>query len=114
MRARTECALTRVGIIVSAGAFALACADYVGLLSAPERSAAFTVELLAFVAICATLLYGNFVYQFCRLGYWRRLSTHRADSEAELDAIYHGSPPKIAILIPTYREEAHILRQTVM
>jgi hypothetical protein len=94
MRARTECALTRVGIVVSAVAFALACADYIATLSTSGKSFAFKAELLAFVGICATLLYGNFVYQFCRLGYWRRLSAHRAESRAELDAIYRDRLPR--------------------
>src|SRR5262249_50279066 len=35
-------------------------------------------------------------------------------TRAELEAIYEEAAPKIAILIPSFREEAHILKQTVM
>src|SRR5262249_37149030 len=103
-----------VGIVVSAAAFALACVDDLATLSMAGQPIAFKVELLVFVGICAALLYGNFVYQFCRLGYWRRLSTHRAAPQAALESVHHGSAPRVVILIPSFREEAHILKQTVI
>jgi cellulose synthase (UDP-forming) len=54
------------------------------------------------------------VYQINRLGYLKRVSTHRAASKSELEQIYNSQAHDLAILIPTYKEEPHVVRQTLL
>jgi cellulose synthase (UDP-forming) len=66
------------------------------------------------VVIFLLLSYGNLVYQIARVGYFKRLRSHRSASREELEAIYDSDAPAVAILVPSYREELEVVRQTLM
>ncbi len=70
----------------------------------------------AFFAVnIAFLMYGSLFYQLTRLAYFKRLRSHRRASRDELEQIYERDQPKsLAILIPSYREEVKVVRQTLM
>src|ERR1051326_4573717 len=73
------------------------------------------IEIVVFYALAISLLYGNFVYQFTRVGYWRRRLAHQPKPLDRLKAIYDASSaPAICILIPSYKEEIRVLRQTII
>lgn len=65
------------------------------------------------VIICF-LIYGNLVYQGTRLGYLNRLNGHRPTTREELERIYEDEAPSLALLIPSYKEESRIIRQTIL
>jgi cellulose synthase (UDP-forming) len=73
-----------------------------------------SVEQLTFILIIQALIYGNFVYQFTRLGYLRRRLAHQPLSPIELEALYDGTAPKLAILVPSYKEEPAVVRRTLL
>jgi cellulose synthase (UDP-forming) len=61
------------------------------------------------------LIFGSILYHVCRVGYLRRLRAHRPASRAELEAIYDADVvPPLVVLIPSYREEEHVVRQTLL
>jgi cellulose synthase (UDP-forming) len=66
------------------------------------------------VVIFLVLVYGNLVYQISRVGYFKRLGSYRPASRRELEAVYDSDAPAVAILIPAYREELDVIRQTLM
>jgi cellulose synthase/poly-beta-1,6-N-acetylglucosamine synthase-like glycosyltransferase len=66
------------------------------------------------VVIFLLLSYGNLVYQISRVGYFKRLRAHRPASRDELEAVYDSDPPAVVVLIPSYREELEVIRQTLM
>ncbi|HYM03975.1 MAG TPA: glycosyltransferase family 2 protein [Stellaceae bacterium] len=72
-----------------------------------------SVEFAVFVMVSSLLLYGNLVHQLCRLGFLRRLLAHAPESREELERIYDGLAPSVAVLIPSYREEERVIRQTI-
>lgn len=72
------------------------------------------VEPAVFVAIICFLIYGNLVYQGTRLGYLNRLNGHRPTTREELERIYEDEAPSLALLIPSYKEESRIIRQTIL
>ena len=73
-----------------------------------------TVILYVTFFLCiAFLIYGSFVYLFTRLAYQRRLCTHRPASRAELDGLYRGPAPTLTILVPSYKEDADVVTQTL-
>jgi cellulose synthase (UDP-forming) len=73
-------------------------------------------EIVLFLAIIYFLLYGNFVYQFTRIGYYRRRLAHRPATAEEMRTLMAGvsSAPSVAILIPAYKEEPAVVFQTVL
>lgn len=69
---------------------------------------------IAFFIIIVLLTYGNFVYQFTRIGYFKRLLKHSPPSRKELEKIYKQDCPPLAILIPSYKEELDVVRETLL
>jgi len=70
-------------------------------------------EVIGFF-VTAPLLYGNIVYQASRLGAIKRELMHQPIERDELERIYDDGAPSLSILIPSYKEEPRILRQTLM
>ena len=72
-------------------------------------------EDAAFILLVVYFVFGSVLYQICRLGYLKRLASHVPASRAELETIYDStSPPPLVILVPSYREEERVVRQTLM
>ena len=71
-------------------------------------------EVIAFSLAVTFLVYGNLLYQFCRIGYYKRRRVHRPVSREALDALYDGKAPSLAILVPSYKEEKAVIWQTLL
>jgi cellulose synthase/poly-beta-1,6-N-acetylglucosamine synthase-like glycosyltransferase len=67
--------------------------------------------LLAVIVMC--LVWGNLVYQWARLGCLRRRRSHRRATRRELNSLYTGQAKPLAVLVPAYREEIDVVRQTL-
>jgi len=73
------------------------------------------VEGVVFLLSVGYLMFGSVLYHVCRIAYLKRLGSHRAASRAELEAIYdEESVPALAVLVPSYREEERVVRQTLL
>ncbi|MET0514683.1 MAG: glycosyltransferase family 2 protein [Nitrospiraceae bacterium] len=70
-------------------------------------------EIGLYLLLVGFLVYGNFGYQLARLGYLKRLVRHRPAPLTELRK-YALSAPALTILVPSYREEPHVIRQTLL
>lgn len=70
-------------------------------------------QLIGFF-VAAPLIYGSLVYQFSRLGALKREQIYRPIERDELERIYEDGAPSLSILIPSYKEEPRVLRQTLM
>ena len=66
--------------------------------------------------LVTALVYGSLVYLFARVGYLRRKAALVQPSRGELETVYDldKEHPRVCILIPTYREEIRVLRQTIL
>ncbi|URD71432.1 glycosyltransferase family 2 protein [Leptospira borgpetersenii] len=69
---------------------------------------------VAFFITITLLTYGNFVYQFTRIGYFKRLLKHSPISRAELEKIYKQDCPPLVVLVPSYKEELDVVRETLL
>lgn len=67
-----------------------------------------------FSLIIAFLIYGGLVYQCTRYAYLRRLLQHRPASRKALKYLYTGQAPGVTILVPSYREEKEVVKQTLL
>jgi len=72
------------------------------------------LELAAFTLITAFLIYGNVGYQLTRIGHLQRRASHRPPTRAELEACHDTPAQSLVFLVPSYREEARIVRQTLL
>ena len=69
------------------------------------------------VAILSTLIaFGGLVYLITRIGYFRRkcMSSVPSKDEIERSCYLPRAVPPVCILIPSYKEEAHVLRQAIV
>jgi cellulose synthase/poly-beta-1,6-N-acetylglucosamine synthase-like glycosyltransferase len=71
-------------------------------------------EQICFVAIIYFLIYGNLVYHATRIGFLIRHRRHIPARQSELDKLYRISPPRLAVLVPAYKEEPAVVLQTLL
>jgi cellulose synthase/poly-beta-1,6-N-acetylglucosamine synthase-like glycosyltransferase len=72
------------------------------------------IELAGFTLIIVFLIYGNIGYQLTRIGHLQRRCSHRPDDRRALEACHDGPAEPLVFLVPSYREEARIVRQTLL
>src|SRR3982751_300897 len=113
---RWESYITVVAILFTAAAWCAVTWETLDILwqRMDARDAIGTIEQLVFIAIIQSLIYGNFLYQFARLGYLRRRMAHVPRSRNELESLYAGVAPSLAILVPSYKEEVSVVRKTLL
>jgi cellulose synthase/poly-beta-1,6-N-acetylglucosamine synthase-like glycosyltransferase len=67
-----------------------------------------------FIGIVLYLIYGGLVYQITRLGYLRRRFRHIPASRDDIENIFERPAPYLTILVPSFKEEERIIKQTLM
>src|SRR5919198_2376313 len=114
---RREIELTRVAIGVTLIASLLA-VSVIATRVVSYAAAVTPVRLVAgllFLLIVTFLVYGSLVYQLTRLAYLKRLRLHRRASDDELLRLYRiPRAPHVTVLVPAYKEEAHVVRKTLL
>ncbi|ASV06062.1 glycosyl transferase [Leptospira interrogans serovar Canicola] len=108
--------ITKIFLLLTIVACAFACLEMFKVFweqLLDHRSFA-AIGQIAFFIIIVLLTYGNFVYQFTRLGYFQRHLKHSSPDREELEKIYKEDCPSLAILIPSYKEELDIVRETLL
>lgn len=113
---RTEIWLTRFGIAMT---IALATASTLALAAwlatgAGTVGPGLVIGQTVYVAGGAVMLFGSLVYLIARLGYLHRCRDFRPASAEELALLYDGRPPRLAVLVPSYREDPHLVRLTLL
>jgi cellulose synthase/poly-beta-1,6-N-acetylglucosamine synthase-like glycosyltransferase len=113
-----EIRITRVAIAITLLAWVATSLDAAGVLSRRwhHGDLSGSVEQILFIAIVQALIWGNFVYQFTRLGYLQRRLAHRPLSREERERIYDqdDQPPSLAILVPSYKEEVAVVQRSLL
>ena len=108
--------LTKFGIAVTSLA-ALLFTREILLVAINQSHDASWVSILGdilFVSIVYYIIYGSFVYLVSRLGYLQRLKNHQPSSREEMETIYDDQAPFLTILVPSYKEEEHVVKQTLL
>ena len=107
-----EIRLTACTLAFTLIATALFLSDMV--LSASTPSFHHLLELGSFTLIVAFLIYGNVGYQLTRIGHLQRREQHRPASRAELERCHDRAAFPLVFLVPSYKEETRIVRQTLL
>lgn len=111
-----EILITRISIGLTFLAWAMATQETFAILWSRIQSGSLgaTLAQVIFIAIINLLIYGNFVYQFTRLGYLKRRMAHRPASREEIEAAYDREASPLTILVPSYKEEFDVVRGTLL
>jgi cellulose synthase/poly-beta-1,6-N-acetylglucosamine synthase-like glycosyltransferase len=113
---RREVGLTWLGILVTLGAFAAFLAHVGRHLLRDGTAVLHIVEGAVYVTLVSLLVYGALVYLCARRGYLQRVADHGRGSRPSggLRACSGDGPPRVVILVPSYKEDARVVRQTVL
>lgn len=112
-----EIMLTWLGISVTLLATAFFLKDMGTLMKGDFEKQAFGTFFvqISFVVVFLFLIYGNLLYQICRLFYFKRLRLHRPTNKAKIENIWQNkNAPWVTMLIPSYKEEPGVIRQSLL
>jgi cellulose synthase (UDP-forming) len=111
-----EIALGVASLLATAATTALAAVELAEPLARALRAGdhSTVAGLAVVVMVMAFLVYGSAVYQLARLGWLRRASRHEPAAAAALDRLHDGDAPPVAILVPSYKEDARVVLQTLL
>jgi cellulose synthase/poly-beta-1,6-N-acetylglucosamine synthase-like glycosyltransferase len=71
-------------------------------------------EACLFLLLAGFLILGNFGYQLARLACLKRWLSHTPATRDELMTSLVGPAPLLTILVPSYKEETDVIRQTLL
>jgi len=111
-----EIAITLFAIIVSGIASVMLSVEVFGIWweGVQKNGLLGSIGQMGFILIMIFMLYGCFVYLLTRLGYLQRQKGHHDDQLQDLEAVYSSVAPSLAILIPSYKEDPHVIRKTLL
>ena len=84
----------------------------IGLLARAEWAK--SADLLVGKGLIGFFLFSALIYQLTRLGYLKRFATHRTPCASALNRIHRRDSPALTILVPSYKEEPRVVRQTLL
>lgn len=77
-------------------------------------SSAFLAQMISYVVVMSLLTFSALMYLLARQGALYRTREHLRVPRAEIDAHFSHSTRSMTVIIPSYREEAAVVRATIM
>lgn len=74
----------------------------------------FTMEALGYIIIVSFLTFSALAYLIAREGALQRFAKHKRIPRSQLDSFFAETCPSITVLVPSYAEEPHVVRQTLL
>ena len=111
-----ELRLTQVSLAVTATAAALLIwtTGTVATTALAQGHLGYLLEALLFGALAGFLVYGNLCYQLARLGQLKRDASFHLSALAPTKPFDPLSAPALTVLVPSYKEELPVIRQTLL
>lgn len=118
-RARTEVVVSSLLFVITMAAFVLFFVEnYFNSLNILSRFLPGTgTERVVYNLVFAVFMFGSFAYQASRLSFFCNLRKRARVAQENLDRFVQRDPstaPTVGILVPSYREEPHVIWQTLM
>jgi cellulose synthase/poly-beta-1,6-N-acetylglucosamine synthase-like glycosyltransferase/chitodextrinase len=109
-------ALARLAIIVTVMAWAGYFVTWLleDFLNARYSSAVDRAEAITYLLIVTMLTASALAYLLSRLGFCYRTRSHHRASRAVLDQFYDTATPTLTTIVPSYQEEAQVIRKTLL
>jgi len=116
IRPGVEVGVTWVGIAVTVLAALFVCGHAAGAMHRAFAAGAYLSLALESVllGVILFLIYGSFVHQFSRKGYFARLRRHQPPRLTDVWERLENSAPPATILVPSYKEEARVVRAALL
>lgn len=113
---RFEVSLTRTTIAATLTAVILFLWSITAVLSdwAEQGNVFGLLESCLLLLLVGFMISGNFGYQLARLAYLKRWLLHVPATRDELIQFFGKPAPHLTILIPSYKEETDVIRQTLL
>ncbi len=73
-----------------------------------------TIEAVVYVTLVTLLTAAGSAYLLARIGYLQRARAHRRVSRTLIDVVFDESSPTLTTIIPSYREQRKVIRQTLL
>jgi cellulose synthase (UDP-forming) len=83
-------------------------------VAAREHDGLAAAQAFLYLTLVSVLVYGSLIYLFARWGYLKRVGEYRAATDAELTAFRSQAVPSVTILVPSYKEDAGVVRKTLL
>jgi EAL domain-containing protein (putative c-di-GMP-specific phosphodiesterase class I)/cellulose synthase/poly-beta-1,6-N-acetylglucosamine synthase-like glycosyltransferase len=108
--------MARVAIVVTVVAWVGYAATWVfdDLLSRSQSGATARTEAIVYLLIVTALSASTVAYLLSRLGFLYRARAHHRATRAALDAFYDRETPTLTALVPSYREDARVIRNALL
>jgi EAL domain-containing protein (putative c-di-GMP-specific phosphodiesterase class I)/cellulose synthase/poly-beta-1,6-N-acetylglucosamine synthase-like glycosyltransferase/chitodextrinase len=110
-------ALGRAAILATVAAWAAYTVTWVfsALFGKGMGSATSRAESVVYLLVVTLLTASTVAYLLSRLGFFYRAKAHRRASRAVLEDFWDAAaPPEVTVLVPAFREEARVVRDTVL
>lgn len=104
----------RFAILLTVAAWSAYAIDQVVRLATGSASWRGWIETLAYFIVVTLLTASSLAYLITRLGYLYRTRDHHRVPRATIDNFFSDSEPTLTVLVPSYREDARIIRQTLL
>ncbi len=105
--------ITYTGLIITCVALVLFSRD-IWLALSGETDTKLWFQTILFTGLVLFLIYGNIGYQLTRLAHIARLANHHPSDDSELSEVFDQMAPPLSIIVPSYKEEPEIVRQTLL
>ncbi len=109
-------AMSRLGIVATVIAWVAYTVWWMfnDLFGDKANTAVARTETIAYLLIVTVLTASSLAYLLARLGHLNRTRTHHRASRADLDAFYDESTPSMTVIVPSYQENANVIRKTLL
>ena len=109
-------AMARLAIIVTVSAWLAYFFTWLltDLLNPIYSSAVSRTETISYLVIVTMLTASALAYLLSRLGFFYRTRSHHRASRAVLDQFYDTTRPTLTTIIPSYQEDAQVIRKTIL
>jgi cellulose synthase/poly-beta-1,6-N-acetylglucosamine synthase-like glycosyltransferase len=105
----------RVAVAVSTAAWVtFMVASIMRDFSRRGQDAGSVVQTAAFLLLVTLLAVSALAYMTARLGFYYRARTHRRAARATLDEFFASRQPTLTALVPSYQEDARVIRMTLL
>jgi cellulose synthase/poly-beta-1,6-N-acetylglucosamine synthase-like glycosyltransferase len=74
----------------------------------------FGYEAVAYLLIVTLLTAASLAYLLARLAYFYRTRSHRRAARASIDELFSRSRPSLTVLVPSFQEDARVVRMTLL
>ena len=74
----------------------------------------FALEAVFYLVVVTLLTGSSIAYLSTRLGFFYRIRAHKRVPRARLDEFFDQPSPALTVLVPSYREDARVIRSTLL